>query len=123
MSPTYEIVNNLLFVSGSLDRAADVAFQQALERYAQAVPADERVVDMSNVHWLTPSGAKVLIQAAQEASEKGAKMRVLASRCVMQTLNLLGAKTWLTIESCLTANDRPSPSAAPVAAAEAAAAI
>ncbi len=105
--PTFEIVGKLLFVTGSLDRATDPEFQQSLERLAAQVPPEERVVDMSNVHWLTPSGAKVLIQAGQDAIEKNGRVRVLASRSVVQTLNILGAKTWLTIESCLTPNEKP----------------
>ena len=119
---TWEIVNGTLLVSGSLDRSTDAEFQQALERYAQQVPAANRVVDMSNVRWLAPTGAKVLIQAAQEAQEKSGRMRVLASRHVMQTLNLLGAKSWLQIESCLTPTPRPGdtpPAAGPAEAAKA----
>ena len=108
MTSNYEIVSGTLFVTGSLDKAADGDLQQALERYAQSTPATNRVVDMSNVRWLSPSGAKVLIAAGQDAGEKGGSMRILASRHVLQTLNLLGAKTWLTIESCMTPNSKPN---------------
>jgi anti-anti-sigma factor len=106
-SGSYEILNGILWVTGSLDKSTDNDFQQALEQYAKSVSADSRVVDMSNVRWLAPSSAKVLIQAAQEAQEKGGKMRVLSSRHVMQTLNLLGGKTWVTIESATTPTSRP----------------
>ena len=105
--PGHEIVNGILFVTGTLDRSADTEFQKALEKYSEITPAPDRVVDMTNVRWLAPAGAKALIAAAQEATEKGGKLRVLASRHVMQTLNLLGAKSWLTIETCLTPNPRP----------------
>ncbi len=124
MTSTFEIVSGMLFVTGSLDRGSDDELTQALEKYAQSAPPSNRVVDMSNVRWLSPSGAKVLIAAGQEAGEKGGSMRILASRHVLQTLNLLGAKTWLTIESCMTPNPKPNapepePSAVPAPAAPA----
>lgn len=106
---TFEIVSGTLFVTGSLDRGTDDELTKALEQYAQHTPATNRIVDMSNVRWLSPSGAKVIIAAGQDAGEKGGSMRILASRHVLQTLNLLGAKTWLTIESCLTPNAKPHP--------------
>src|SRR5208283_3805604 len=106
-SASYDVINNILFVSGSLDRSSDADFQKALERYVKATPAGSQVVDMSNVRWLAPSSAKVLIQVGQEIQEKDIKLRILASRHVMQTLNLLGAKTWLTIESCTTPSVKP----------------
>ena len=103
-----EVINGVLFITGSLDRSSDQEFQKALEKYAETVPAGERVVDMSNVRWLAPTGAKVLIQAGQDAQEKNGKLKVLASRHVMQTLSLLGAKTWLTIETVTAANKMDS---------------
>jgi hypothetical protein len=63
---------------------------------------------MTHVRWLAPTGAKVLIQFAQETLEKSGKMRVLASRHVFQTLNLLGAKTWMNIEVIHIAGNRQS---------------
>jgi anti-anti-sigma factor len=129
---SFEQIDGVLFVSGSLDRSADQEFQTALEKYAGVVKPHDRVVDMSNVRWLTPTGAKVLIQAGQDAQDKGGKLRVLASRHVNQTLSLLGAKTWLAIESCVAPTAKPGAapangdsvdaSAAPSAAAPAAAA-
>jgi len=110
---SYEIVNKLLFITGSLDRSSEAELTQALERYMGTVPADCRVVDMSNVRWLVPTGAQALISAAQDTSEKGGRLKVLASRHVMQTLNLLGAKTWLDIEPCPNPNPRPEPEASP----------
>jgi anti-anti-sigma regulatory factor len=101
---TFDIINNTLYVAGSLDRAEDKELQQALEKYAQAVPAQDRVVDMSNVRWLAPTGGRVLMTAGAETS---GNMRVMASRHVLQTLNLLGAKTAVKIESCLTPNPIP----------------
>jgi anti-anti-sigma factor len=107
MSATFEIIGGMLFVTGSLDRGSDTDLTQALEKYAQSTPPANRIIDMSNVRWLSPSGAKVLIAAGQEAGEKNGTLRILASRHVLQTLNLLGAKTWLTIESCMTPNPKP----------------
>jgi anti-anti-sigma factor len=104
---SFEQVDGVLFVSGSLDRSADQEFQTALEKYAGVVKPGDRVVDMSNVRWLTPTGAKVLIQAGQDTQDKGGKLRVLASRHVNQTLSLLGAKTWLAIENCVAPTAKP----------------
>ena len=107
MASSFEIVNGVLFVTGSLDRSSDQDLIKAIEKYAGMTAANSRVVDMSNVRWLAPTGAKALIQAGQEAQEKGGSLRILSSRHVLQTLNLLGAKSWLTIESCLTPNAKP----------------
>jgi anti-anti-sigma regulatory factor len=115
---SFEVVNGLLFVTGSLDRSSDQEFKTALEQYMKATPVGSRVVDMSNVRWLAPTGAKELIAAGQDVQEKGGGLRVLASRHVLQTLNLLGAKTWLNIESCLSPNAKPGTEAAPAAPAE-----
>ena len=119
MAATFEIIGGILFVTGSLDRASDQDLTQALEKYGHTVPAGSRVVDMSNVRWLAPTGGKLLIAAGQEASEKGGSMRVMASRHVLQTLNLLGAKNWVTIESCMSPNPRPAGSDVMAAPAEA----
>ena len=116
MTATFEIVSGMLFVTGSLDRGSDTDLTQAIEKYSQSSPPANRIIDMSNVRWLSPSGAKVLIAAGQDANEKGGTVRILASRHVLQTLNLLGAKTWLTIESCMTPNTKPVSEAASVAA-------
>lgn len=107
MAATFEIINGMLFVTGSLDRSSDQEFTQALERYAEGTAAHQRVVDMSNVRWLAPTGAKALIASGQDAIEKKGQLRILASRHVLQTLNLLGAKSWLTVESCMTPNAKP----------------
>jgi anti-anti-sigma regulatory factor len=111
----------VLFVTGSLDRSSDTDLIKALEKYAGSTPAPSRVVDMSNVRWLAPTGAKALIQAGQDAQEKGGSLRILSSRHVLQTLNLLGAKSWLSIESCLTPNAKPGTVPVPEAAPEPAA--
>ncbi|MFH0939387.1 MAG: STAS domain-containing protein [Planctomycetota bacterium] len=102
-----EIINGVLWVSGNLDRVSDNNFQATLEQYLKSTPASNRVIDMSHVRWMAPSSAKILIQCAQNTQEKDNKLRVLASRHVMQTLNLLGAKTWITIESALTPTTKP----------------
>lgn len=103
---TYEVIDGTFFVVGNLERSSDAEFQAALEKYAELEGPKERRVDMSNVRWLTPSGAKVLIQVAQDIMDKGGSVRVVSSRHVQQTLNLLGAKSWLTIEAA-SANSKP----------------
>lgn len=103
---TYEVIDGTFFVVGNLERSSDAEFQAALEKYGEMEGPKERRVDMSNVRWLTPSGAKVLIQVAQDIMDKGGSVRVVSSRHVQQTLNLLGAKSWLTIEPAA-ANSKP----------------
>jgi len=100
-SASFEFANGTMVVTGSLDRAGDQELQKELDRYIKDPACPEKIVDMSNVRWLTPSGAKVLIQAGQDLQDKGGKLRVVASRHVNQTLNLLGAKTWLQIENAI----------------------
>jgi len=108
MTSQFETANGILMVTGSLDRGSDGDFNGALEKYCASTPPDQRTVDMTHVRWLAPTGAKVLIQFAQETLEKSGKMRVLASRHVFQTLNLLGAKTWMNIEVIHVSGNRQS---------------
>lgn len=108
MTSQFETANGVLLVTGSLDRGSDTEFSGALEKYCAATPPNQRTVDMTHVRWLAPTGAKVLIQFAQETMDKSGKMRVLASRHVFQTLNLLGAKTWMNIEVIHLAGNRQS---------------
>jgi anti-anti-sigma factor len=112
---TYEVIDGTFFVVGNLERSSDAEFQGALEKFAEMDGPKERRVDMSNVRWLTPSGAKVLIQVAQDIMDKGGSVRVVSSRHVQQTLNLLGASKWLTIEPA-SANSKPQVEAAAPAA-------
>lgn len=118
-SASFETNGGVLIVTGSLDRAGDQELQSQLDRYCKDPAAPEKVLDMSNVRWLTPSGAKVIIQAGQDLQDKGNKLRVIASRHVNQTLALLGAKSWLQIENAIappkgetgkTAEEPPPPS-------------
>jgi len=118
MTASFDIVNGVLFVTGSLDRSTDQDLVQALAKYARAVPAPDRVVDMSNVRWLAPTGGKALIAAGQEAATNAGSIHVLASRHVLQTLNLLGAKNYLNIESCQTPNPIPGTAEESAAATE-----
>src|SRR5471032_3019954 len=95
---TCEVVNGTLLITGNLDKAGDPEFQAALEKYC-AAQEGERVLDLSTVRWLNNTIAKLIVQAGQEILEKGSRLRVLASRHVQQTLSLLGAQSYLTIEA------------------------
>jgi anti-anti-sigma regulatory factor len=93
-----EVVNGALVVTGNLDKASDPDFQSALEKYCASTDA-ERALDLTSVRWLNNTIAKMIIQSGTDCLEKGSKLRVLASRHVQQTLNLLGAQAYLTIEA------------------------
>jgi anti-anti-sigma regulatory factor len=95
----YEVVNGTLVVQGNLDKANDPDFSGALERYCAKVAEGERVLDLSTVRWLNNTVAKQIISAATDVLEKGSKLRVVASRHVQQTLTLLSAQSYLTIET------------------------
>ena len=94
---TCEVVNGALQVTGNLDKAADPDFQAALEKYVSTAP--DPVLDLSSVRWLNNTVAKLIIQSATDVLEKNSRLRVLSSRHVQQTLNLLGAQSYLTIEA------------------------
>ena len=111
-----EVVDGTLMVQGNLDKASDPDFQGALEKYCAAVAEGERVLDLSSVRWLNNSVAKQIISAATDVLEKGSKLRVVSSRHVQQTLNLLGAQSYLTIETAAKpAAPEPAEAAKPVA--------
>ncbi len=95
---TCEVVNGALQVTGNLDKSADPEFQSALEKYCATVEGDP-ILDLSSVRWLNNSVAKLIIQSATDVLEKKNRLRVLSSRHVQQTLNLLGAQSYLTIEA------------------------
>lgn len=98
---------NILWITGHVDRSMESELTTALEEYIAATP-ENQVVDMSGVPYFASSAAKVLIGVAQDVQGKGGKLKVRSSKPVAQTLNLLGAKSWLEIEACTQANTAPS---------------
>ncbi len=50
---------------------------------------------------------------AQDTEAKGTKLKVRSSPPVLQTLNLLGAKSWIDIETCPKPNPKPQATATP----------
>ena len=111
---TCEVVNGVLQVTGNLDKPADPDFQSALEKYCASVEGDP-VLDLSSVRWLNNSVAKLIIQSATDVLEKKSRLRVLSSRHVQQTLNLLGAQSYLTIEAAAKPVAVEAPAEAPKA--------
>jgi anti-anti-sigma factor len=108
-----ERIGETLFVGGSVDRSQEQSLRTSLEEYCGKVPAGKRVVDMTHVRFFASTAAKILISIAQDTEDQGGRMRVVASLPVLQTLNLLGAKTWLDV----TASSKPTDKQAELAAA------
>lgn len=107
-----ERIGETLWILGNVDRSMEKDLSTVLEKYVKDIPAEKQLVDMTNVSYFASSAAKVLIGFAQETESKGAKLKVRSSMPVMQTLNLLGAKTWLDIEACKEPNAKPPSSPA-----------
>ena len=106
-----EVVNGALVVQGNLDKASDPDFQSALEHYCAKAAESERILDLTNVRWLNNTIAKMIINSGTDVLDKGTRLRVVSSRHVQQTLNLLGAQSYITIEA---AAARPAPTAVAV---------
>ena len=94
---SHEKIAEVLWITGNVDRSMESDLGRALEQYVKDVPAEKRVVEMSGVRYFASSSAKILIAIAQDLEEKGNRLKVLASPPVAQTLNLLGAKSWLAV--------------------------
>jgi len=90
-----------------VDHSMEKDLSELLEKYQRDVLAERQLVEMSNVAYFASSSAKVLIGYAQEVEAKGKKLKVRSSMPVVQTLNLLGAKSWLDIEACTKPNAKP----------------
>ncbi|MBI3827947.1 MAG: hypothetical protein HY291_00415 [Planctomycetes bacterium] len=103
-----ERIGETLWIVGNVDRSMEKDLTTALEKFVQDVPAAKQIVDMTNVAYFASSAAKVLIGVAQDVETKGAKLKVRSSMPVVQTLNLLGAKSWLEIEAFQKPNPKPA---------------
>lgn len=103
-----ERIGETLWILGNVDRSMEKDLSTVLEKYVKDIPAEKQLVDMTNVSYFASSAAKVLIGFAQETEAKGSKLKVRSSMPVMQTLNLLGAKTWLDIEASKEPNAKPA---------------
>ncbi len=97
---TTEVLDNVLWVTGHVDRSSGAELRTSLEEYSKSA-------DMTDVPYFASGAAKELIGVAQDIEAKGVKLKVLSSKPVAQTLNLLGAKTWLEIEVALRPNTKP----------------
>lgn len=111
---SHEKVAEVLWITGNVDRSMETDLSRALEQYVKDVPAEKRVVEMSGVRYFASSSAKILIAIAQDLEEKGNRLKVLASPPVAQTLNLLGAKSWLDLEVFRQPNNKDEAKAAAV---------
>lgn len=103
-----ERIGETLWIVGNVDRSMEKDLTTALEKFVQDVPPAKQIVDMTNVAYFASSAAKVLIGVAQDVESKGAKLKVRSSMPVVQTLNLLGAKSWLEIEPFQKPNPKPA---------------
>lgn len=111
---SHEKVAEVLWITGNVDRSMESDLGRALEQYVKDVPAEKRVIEMSGVRYFASSSAKILIAIAQDLEEKGNRLKVLASPPVAQTLNLLGAKSWLDLEVFRQPNNKDDAKAAAV---------
>ncbi|MCK6470683.1 MAG: STAS domain-containing protein [Planctomycetes bacterium] len=111
---SHEKVAEVLWITGNVDRSMESDLGRALEQYVRDVPAERRVIEMSGVRYFASSSAKILIAIAQDLEEKGNRLKVLASPPVAQTLNLLGAKSWLDLEVFRQPNNKDEAKAAAV---------
>ncbi|MCW8129207.1 MAG: anti-sigma factor antagonist [Planctomycetota bacterium] len=103
-----ELIGETLWITGNVDRSMEKDLTTALEKFVREGRIDHAIVDMSNVNYFASSAAKVLIGVAQDIEAKGNKLKVRSSMPVVQTLNLLGARTWLEIEPCQKPNAKPA---------------
>lgn len=99
-----ERIGAVLWISGNVDRALEKDLGTALEDFVKDVKGATPIVDMSHVRYLASSTAKILIGVAQDMDANGPKIKVRSSMPVVQTLNLLGGKTWVDIEVCAKPN-------------------
>ena len=102
-----ERVGDVLWIRGNVDRTMEKDLGQILDKYVKEVLPAKRVIEMSGVPYFASSIAKILIGVAQDTEAKGTKLKVRSSPPVLQTLNLLGAKSWIDIETCPRPNAKP----------------
>jgi anti-sigma B factor antagonist len=80
----------VLTVQGEVDTLTAPAFAAATTDLVTG-PDETLVIDLTGVRFLASSGLAVLIQAAQGAEERGARLRlVVATRAVRRPLEITG---------------------------------
>jgi anti-anti-sigma regulatory factor len=102
-----EQAQGVLWLAGNVMPSQEQKLNQALSRYLEDGGSDDRVVDMSAVKYLSSYAAKTVLAVAQEARERGWKLKVRSSLPVERTLTLLGAQSWCEVESCRKPNRWP----------------
>lgn len=103
-----ETVDNILWVTGTVDRSSQQELGGVLDGYLKSLSGSPPIVDLSNVKYFSSSAAKALLVSAQDIQGKGRKLRIRSSLAVAQTLNMLGAQNWVEIEACPKPNPVPA---------------
>lgn len=103
-----ETVDNILWVTGTVDRSSQQELGGVLDGYLKSLSGSPPIVDLSNVKYFSSSAAKALLVSAQDIQAKGRKLRIRSSLAVAQTLNMLGAQSWVEIEACPKPNPIPA---------------
>ncbi|GMV81965.1 MAG: hypothetical protein AMXMBFR7_31490 [Planctomycetota bacterium] len=103
-----ETVDHVLWVTGTVDRSSQQELGGVLDEYLKGLSGNQPVIDLSNVKYFSSSAAKSLLVSAQDIKSKGRKLKIRSSLAVAQTLNMLGAQSWVEIEACPKPNPVPA---------------
>jgi len=103
-----ENTQEVLWLFGNVFQSEVKELDQALRQFVSQSVKGDLVVDMSAVQSISTSAAKTLLTVAQEAEERGGRLKVRSSVPVVRTLNQLGADTWCEIETCYEPNRKPN---------------
>jgi anti-anti-sigma regulatory factor len=108
-----ERVQDTLWALGSVMPTEEKNLEEALRKFMQEVKSPTRVVDLSNVRYISTSAAKALLSLAQDL-KGGTKLSVRVSLPVQRTLNQMNGEQWLEME--MYQKPSPRPNAPPAAA-------
>ncbi len=83
--------------TGEVDALTAPTFRVVLDSQLQRRPP-ELVIDLSGIRFLGSAGLTVLVEAHQEANDRGVALRLIATtRAVVGALTVTGLIDWLTV--------------------------
>ncbi|MCZ7644199.1 MAG: STAS domain-containing protein [Planctomycetota bacterium] len=103
-----ETIDKILWISGTVGPSSQNELSAVLDSYMKGLGDGVPTLDLSNVKYFPSSAAKALLISAQDIQSKGRKLKVRSSLAVAQTLNMLGAQSWVEIEACAKPNPIPA---------------